>query len=121
MTDAHNQTLPETPGGPYCGRGERRPYTARSARTNDPFRLPDDLHGQSPIARRWRDLAAAYSAQLGERVRREDVRARVRALIWLTLEIERLHDDRICNRPVNLQLLLHMSQETARCNQRAWT
>jgi hypothetical protein len=49
--------------------------------------------------------------QLGDQMLREDVRARLRSLIWLTLEIEQLHDDRVSNKPVNLQLLLHMSQE----------
>ena len=100
------------PGGPYCGRGERRPQTARAHRTNDPLGLPDGLHGQSPGARRWRDLCRAYSAQLGaERMRHESVIARVRTICWLTCEVERLQDDRMCNKPVPLHTLLHMTQE----------
>ena len=43
-------------------------------------------------------------------MKREDVRARVRSLIWLTIELERLHDTRVCDRPP-IHTLLHMSQE----------
>jgi hypothetical protein len=113
VTDAHhNQTAVKPTPWPFSGRGEKRPQTARAKRTNDPFRLPDELHGQSPGARRWRDLVSHYSAQLGaERMKREDVRARVRSLVWLTIEIERLHDERVCDKPVPLHTLLHMTQE----------
>jgi len=107
-----NQTVAEPSSWPYSGRGERRPQTGRAARTNHPLGLPEGLHGQSPGARRWRDLARSYSARLGaERMRREDVIARVRSVVWLTLEIERLQDERLCDQPVPLHTLLHMTQE----------
>jgi hypothetical protein len=109
----HNQITSSAVVGPYSGRGERRPQTARAARSNDPLALPEALRGrgQSPEGRRWRDLAAHYSAQLGsQRMKREEVRARVRSLIWLTIEIERLHDIRVCDRPP-IHTLLHMVQE----------
>jgi hypothetical protein len=108
----HNQTISEPPVWPYSGRGERRPQTARAARTNDPLGLPDGLHGQSPAARRWRDLATHYSVQLGvECMKREDIRARVRSVLWLTCEVERLQDERLCGKPVATETVLHLTQE----------
>jgi hypothetical protein len=109
----YNRTASEPSPWPYSGRGEHRPQTARAARTNDPLALPKTLRGrgQSPQGRRWRDLARAYSAQLGpERMQREDVRARLRNLIWLTIELERLHDTAVSDRPP-IHTLLHMTQE----------
>jgi hypothetical protein len=43
-------------------------------------------------------------------MKHEATRARVRSLIWLTLELERLRDGRICDRPP-IHTLLHMAQE----------
>jgi hypothetical protein len=109
----HNQTRAEPAVRLRSGRGERRPQTARAARTNDPLALPEALRGrgQSPEGRRWRDLAAHFAARLGkERMQSEATRARVRNLIWLTVELERLHDACVCDRPP-VHTWLHMSQE----------
>jgi hypothetical protein len=85
--------------------------TQRASVSNDPLALPRGLLLTTHTGRRWRDLAVTWAAQLGERMAREDVRARVRALIWLTVELERLHDERLCDKPVPLHTLLHMTQE----------
>jgi hypothetical protein len=70
------------------------------------------LNGLSPGGRRWRDLVAYYSQALGpERLRNEGVRARLRSLIWLTIEIERCTDERVCDKPMPIHTLLHMTQE----------
>lgn len=96
----------------FSGRGEKRPQTARAARTNDPLELPQGVRGQSPEGRRWRDLAAHYSARLGaERMEREDVRVRIRLILWLTIELERMQDQRLCDKPAPLQMLLYMQKE----------
>ena len=88
------------------------PPTQRSAVTNDPLGLPSRLLLTSARGRRWRDLAVSYAEQLGpERMVREDVRARLRSLIWTTIELERLHDERVCDKPVPLHTMLHLAQE----------
>lgn len=97
---------------PFSGRGEKRPQTARAARTNDPLSLPPGVRGQSPRGRRWRDLAAYYSTLLGaERMKQEEVRTRVRSVLWLTVEVERLQDQRIGDKTVSLQTLLQLQKE----------
>jgi hypothetical protein len=74
--------------------------------------LPSRLSLTTARGRRWRDLAVHYSQQLGdERMTREDVRARLRSLIWLTIEFERLQDETICDQPVAIHSVLHMTQE----------
>jgi hypothetical protein len=74
--------------------------------------LPAGLLLTTRRGRRWRDLAEHYSALIGpERMKREDVRPRLRGLVWLTLRIEAAQDDDACGRPINAQLLLHMQQE----------
>ena len=109
---SHRQTASEPSPWPFSGRGERRPQTARAARTNDPLELPPGVRGQSPEGRRWRDLAAHYSTRLGaERMNREDIRARVRLILWLTVELERLQDQRMCDKPAPLHMLLYMQKE----------
>jgi hypothetical protein len=81
----------------------------RSSATNDPLAPPTGLLLTTRRGRRWRDLAEAYSAALGlDQMKREDVRARVRGLIWVTMQIEMLHDQSICD---NAQLILHLQQE----------
>jgi hypothetical protein len=88
------------------------PPSQRSAVTNDPLALPPALLLTTSAGRRWRDLAVSYAEQLGpERMTREDVRARLRSLIWITVELERLHDERVCDRPVPLHTMLHLAQE----------
>jgi hypothetical protein len=63
---------------------------SRSALTNDPLRLPPGLSRSSALGRRWRDLAAAYSEQVGpERLRLESVRVLLGDLISFTLVAER--------------------------------
>ena len=108
----HPEAAAGTTPWPHSGRGERRPQTGRAARTNHPLVLPPGLNGQSPAGRRWRDLVEHYSVQLGpERMRNESIRARLRSLVWLTLEIERCTDERVCDKPVAIHTLLHMGQE----------
>src|SRR5262249_8416183 len=58
--------------------GERRPKTARAARTNRPLELPAALRGkgQTPEGRRRRDLCRHYGQRLGaERLADEATRA----------------------------------------------
>ena len=74
-------------------RGVDRSSYNRSARTNDPLALPRGLSGLTAEARRWRDLVRSYSDQLGERMRREDVRVLVGSLVSLSLISERLNDE----------------------------
>lgn len=106
------ETTPQPLSWSYSGRGERRPQTARARRSNAPLELPSGIHGQSPEGRRWRDLATHYSTQLGaEHMKREDVRARVRSVLWLTVELERLQDERLCGKPVATETVLHLTQE----------
>src|SRR5262249_27446783 len=91
----------------------RRPQTARAARTNSPLEPPEHLRGKGHTAagRRWRDLCRFYGNRLGaSRLADEATRARLLNLIWLTLELERLRDARVCDRPP-VHTLLHMSQE----------
>lgn len=109
------ETTTQRPSGDhYCGRGERRPKTGRAARTNDPLRLPDGLHGNSPQARRWRDLLGFYSAQLGDRLCREDVRALLGSLVSLTLLSERLNDDVARGLRVDPTQIIQVSQSVLR-------
>ncbi len=64
--------------------------TSRAALTNDPLGLPAGIVRSSVAGRRWRDLAEAYSAQLGpDKMGREDVRLLVGNLISFTLVAER--------------------------------
>jgi hypothetical protein len=104
----------ELPAGPPASPRlrEQRAATARSRTTNDPLRWPVGLHPQSGVARRWRDLATHYAAQLGpERMAREDVRTRLRSVLWLSVEVDRLQGERLCDRPVPLHSVLHAAQE----------
>lgn len=99
----HNQTA-SAPGP--------RHSSQRAHTTNDPLALPAGLLLTTQRGRRWRDLAEHYSALIGSvRMKREDIRSRVRGVIWLTLQIEQAHSDQICDKPINPQLLLHMQQE----------
>jgi hypothetical protein len=110
----HDQTALGPPGKWHSGRGERRPQTARAARTNDPLRLPEGLHGLSPQARRWRDLINAYSAKLGERMKDEHVRVLLGSLVSLTLIAERLNDEVTRGQPVDPNHLIQVSQTIMR-------
>ncbi|MCK1354642.1 hypothetical protein IVB56_27235 [Bradyrhizobium sp. CW7] len=104
----------ETPPKSYSGKGERRPQTGRAARTNDPLRLPDGMHGMSPQGRRWRDLVGFYTAQLGERSRQEQVRALLGSLISMTLISERLNDRVTRGEDVDPNHLIQLSQSILR-------
>lgn len=83
----------------------------RAHRTNDPLALPATLSLKTSQGRRWRDLTVTYAEQLGDRMEREDVRTRVSSLVWVTTELERLHDARMAGKPANLHTILHMTQE----------
>jgi hypothetical protein len=90
---------------------ERGP-TARSKLSNNPLLRPEGVSAQSNAGRRWRDLASYYGKVLGpERLSREDIRAKLRNVIWLTLETEQLRTERLCGRPVSIHQVLHLSQE----------
>jgi hypothetical protein len=103
VTAADNNRVPLT-------RASRSPLI-RSARTNNPLMCPPGLDPRSSRGRRWRDLCRHYGQRLGaERLVDEATRARLLNLIWLTLELERLRDARVCDRPP-VHTLLHMSQE----------
>ena len=72
--------------------------------------LPAGLSRQD--ARRYRDLIHEYAGRVGaERMKYEDTQARVPAVVWLTVELERLQGERLCDRPVPLHTVLHMTQE----------
>lgn len=104
----------ETQPKSYSGRGERRPQTARAARTNDPLRLPDGIHGMSQQGRRWRDLVGFYASQLGERIRQEQVRALVGSLVSMTLVSERLNDRVTRGEDVDPNHIIQLSQSILR-------
>jgi hypothetical protein len=109
----HERAAYGTAPWPYSGRGQRRPQTARSRRTNSPLELPAALRGkgQSPEGRRWRDLCRFYGSRLGpERLADEATRALLLNLIWLSLELERIRDLPTSQRPP-VHTSLHMSQE----------
>jgi hypothetical protein len=42
---------------------------------------------------------------------REDVRTRLRTVLWLSVEIDRLQGERLSDRPVPLHSVLHATQE----------
>ena len=67
-----------------------RPATLRSRLTNDPLMLPAGLNPRSSEGRRWRDLALAYSAQLGDRMKCDGVGTQLHSLLWLSLELDRM-------------------------------
>jgi hypothetical protein len=110
---SQDEVASRTAPWPYSGRGERRPQTARAARTNSPLELPAALRGkgQTPEGRRWRDLCRHYGSRLGpERLADEGTRALLLNLIWLTLELERIRDAPPAQRPP-IHTLLHTAQE----------
>jgi hypothetical protein len=88
-----------------------RPVTLRSRRTNDPLVLPSGLNSRSSEGRRWRDLALAYSAQLGDRVKYDGVGTQLRSLLWLSLEVDRMTAERLAGKPLPLHTVLHAAQE----------
>jgi hypothetical protein len=88
-----------------------RPATLRSKRSNDPLAMPVGLDPRSSEGRRWRDLALAYSAQLGERMKCDGVGTQLRSLLWLSLELDRMTADRLTGKPVPLHTVLHCAQE----------
>lgn len=88
-----------------------RASTLRSRRTNDPLVLPSGLNSRSSEGRRWRDLALAYSAQLGDRLKYDGVGTQLRSLLWLSLELDRMTAERLTGKPVPLHSVLHATQE----------
>ena len=110
---SHDRTAFGATFWPYSGRGQQRPQTARSRRTNSPLELPEALRGkgQTSEGRRWRDLCRFYGSRLGpERLADEATRACLLNLIWVSLELERIRDAPAPQRPP-VHNLLHMSQE----------
>jgi hypothetical protein len=104
----HNSTVSSTP----ASRPARRSPVLQARVSNDPLAPPLGLNPRSSEGRRWRDLALVYSAQLGpERMAREDVRTRLRSVLWLSVEVDRLQGERLCDRPVPLHSVLHATQE----------
>jgi hypothetical protein len=92
-------------------RASRSAYI-RSAATNNPLACPPGVNPRSSEGRRWRDLAVHYAGMLGpERMTRENVRTRLRAVLWLSVELDRLQGERLCDRPVPLHTVLHLTQE----------
>src|SRR5262249_43805001 len=84
----------------------------RAARTNDPLALPVGVKGNRVQARRWRDLARHYTALIGAaRLKSEPTVARLRSLIWATIEAEQLSDARLRGEAVALHALLHLGAE----------
>jgi hypothetical protein len=98
----------------HTGRGQHRPTTAKSSKTNDPLRPPAGLHPQSQQARRWRDLVNDYAVQLGERIKQEQVRAHLGSLVSLTLKSERLNDRVTKGEEVSVSDLVQLSQHILR-------
>jgi hypothetical protein len=76
----------------HTGKGQSRPTTRKAAKTNNPLLLPPGTDRTSPRARRWRDIATFYAAQLGDRIKQEPVRALLISLVSMTLMLERLND-----------------------------
>jgi hypothetical protein len=108
-----NQVASRIATWPYSGRGERRPQTARAARTNSPLEPPEALRGKghTPIGRRWRDLCCYYGNRLGAaRLYDEGTRARLLALIQISLELERIRDATVGSAPMTPSTL-HLVQE----------
>jgi hypothetical protein len=65
----------------------------RALLTNNPFAPPVGLPPRA--RRRYRDLMFDYRKRLGQRVERPDVQARLRSLVWLQIELERLQIERL--------------------------
>jgi hypothetical protein len=109
-TDRH-QPVPEPSPWPFSGRGEKRPQTGRAKRTNFPLEPPAALRGKgnTPAGRRWRDLCRFYGNRLGaERLKDEATRAKLLALIHLTLRLEAARD---AGQKLPLHSELHAVQE----------
>jgi hypothetical protein len=108
QSDAASRTVP----WPYSGRGEKRPHTAYSARTNSPLEPPDYLRRRDQAAqrRRWVDLCRFYGNKIGAaRLKDEGVRALLLSLISITLQIERLRDAPLAEQAAYSEL--HLGQE----------
>jgi hypothetical protein len=81
----------------------------RAARTNQPLALPAGMRSRSPEGRRWRDLCRHYGNRLGaERLADEATRAKLLALIHLTMRLELARD---AATPLPLHSELHAVQE----------
>jgi hypothetical protein len=66
----------------------------------------------SSRGRRWRDLVTIFAEQLGEeRMRDEAIKTRLGVLVMLTLELERLSEEQVCDRPLDPHQLVHLAQE----------
>jgi hypothetical protein len=97
---------------PTRAKAPARPAVLRSRLTNDPLVLPAGLNSRSSEGRRWRDLALAYSAQLGpERMKYDGIGTQLRSLLWLSLELDRMTAERLAGKPVPLHTVLHATQE----------
>ncbi len=99
---SHNRTSSEPPS-------RSRSVFIRAARTNNPWAVPPGLPG--PDARRYRDLMHEYRGRLGLRAERQDVQARLRSLVWLSIELERLQDERLRGASVPIHTVIHATQE----------
>jgi hypothetical protein len=89
----------------------RRSPLVRAARSNDPLMLPAGIDARSPAGRRWNDLAAHYSQQIGpQRLAFESTRAKLTSLLWLTLQLERARDATKGD-CLPIHTMLHLAQE----------
>jgi hypothetical protein len=99
MSD-HNRAAPEPAS---------RSAFVRAARTNNPLAVPKGVGARTPEGRRWRDLCRVWGQRLGpERLRDEATRAKLLALIHLTLRLEQMRD---AAQPLPLHSELHAVQE----------
>jgi hypothetical protein len=96
---------------PAWAKASARPAVLKSRISNDPLVLPVGLNSRSSEGRRWRDLALAYSAQLGDRMKHDGVGTQLRSLLWLSLELDRMTAERLAGKPVPLHTVLHAAQE----------
>jgi hypothetical protein len=96
---------------------DARPKVLKSRLTNDPLVLPAGLNARSTEGRRWRDLALAYSEQLGpQRMKYDGVVQRLRSLLWLSLELDRMTAERYAGQAVPLHSVFTVAKKSERCS-----
>jgi hypothetical protein len=108
---SQSYTTPAPAARSAQARASVRPAVLKSRISNDPLVLPAGLNSRSSEGRRWRDLALAYSAQLGDRLKHDSVGTQLRSLLWLSLELDRMTAERLAGKPLPLHTVLHAAQE----------
>jgi hypothetical protein len=90
----------------------RSSTTNRSAVTNG-SRLLEGIDGRSPTARRFRDLVAAFEAEIGGNLT-EAERGLIKQAAALTIRAEQLQADIVNGKPVDSDALIRISSTAKR-------